>query len=295
LIEEPIMKTIAEHNAPWSPLSGFQAESLPAGMPQTAIREGRYLARLAQSRQEVDAALRLRFEVFNLELGEGLASSFATGQDKDEFDDHCHHLIILDTREESVVGTYRLQTGEMASAARGFYSDGEFDLSLLPPGLREGSIELGRACIAKDHRNTHVLLLLWKGIAAYVAHNQKRYLFGCCSLTSQDPSEGDRAFKYLKSNGHLHDLFRVVPKAGLECGSSASANEEKISRQTESAQPGYQSEVVNLPKLFKTYLRFGAKVCGPPAIDREFKTIDFLVIFDVDSMEKRTHHMLFGA
>jgi len=263
-------------------------------LPQAEIRDGRYLARFAQSAQEIEAALRLRFEVFNLEMEEGLASSFTTGLDKDEFDDSCHHLTIVDTQTEAVVGTYRLQTGEMASASQGFYSAGEFDLSLLPTGLLENSVELGRACIAKDHRNTQVLFLLWKGIAAYVAHNQKRYLFGCCSLTSQDAFEGNEALRFLRTNGHLHDRFRVVPKAGLECIPLARTRvygELHLSEHN----PNEQRTQVNLPKLFKIYLRFGAKVCGPPAIDREFKTIDFFVIFDVDSMEQRTHRMLFGA
>jgi len=260
-------------------------------IPEVEIREGRYLARFARFPKEVEAALQLRFEVFNLELGEGLASSYVTGQDRDEFDDSCHHLIVLDTHEEMVVGTYRLQTGETASAGAGFYSGREFDLSLLPKGVLENSVELGRACIAKDHRNTHVLFLLWKGIAAYVAHNQKRYLFGCCSLTSQDRYEGDHVFKYLKARGHLHEQFCVSPQAGLECVCSAAEAECAAPRPVQST---LSAEVV-LPKLFKSYLRFGAKVCGPPAIDREFRTIDFLVIFDVDGMDHRTHCMLFGA
>jgi putative hemolysin len=277
-------------NSEWNPrLSALSV--CPAGPPQTVmIREGHYLARFARSRQEIEAALRLRFEVFNLELGEGLASSFATGQDEDEFDDHCHHLIILDTREDRVVGTYRLQSAEMAEAGRGFYSTREFDLSLLPNGVLAHAVELGRACIAQDHRNTLVLFLLWKGIAAYVAHNQKRYLFGCCSLTSQDPREGNRIFSYLEEKGHLHERFRVLPKSGLECIASIGESEPRNASLAEKAHSG-----VNLPKLFKIYLRFGAKVCGPPAMDRDFKTIDFLVIFDVDSMEERTHRMLFGS
>jgi putative hemolysin len=135
-----------------------------------------------------------------------------------------------------------------------------------------------------------VLFLLWKGIAAYVAHNQKRYLFGCCSLTSQDPGEGSRVFDYLEANGHLHKQFSVSPETGLECVYSARASKSRLPWLAE----GCSSEVV-LPKLFKIYLRFGAKVCGPPAIDREFKTIDFLVIFDVDGMDQRTHNLLFGA
>jgi putative hemolysin len=280
------MQTSREYSAPCSPRS-IGSTSLP----NAEIREGRYLARFAKSTEEIEAVLQLRFEVFNLELGEGLESSFATGQDRDEFDDCCHHLMILDTQEDRVVGTYRLQTGEIASDATAFYSSREFDLSPLPKGVLENSVELGRACIAKDHRNTRVLFLLWKGIAAYVAHNQKRYLFGCCSLTSQDPREGLRVFEHLEAHGHLHQQFHVSSREGLNCVCSAEQKESKTPQSTKDCS----SEDAVLPKLFKIYLRFGAKVCGPPAIDREFKTIDFLVIFDVDGMDHRTHSLLFGA
>ena len=250
-------------------------------IPQAEIREGRYLARFAKSQEQIEAALKLRFEIFNLELGEGLESSIASGQDKDEFDESCHHLIVLDLPEEEVVGTYRLQIAEMASESKGFYSAGEFDLSLLPDGVLENSVELGRACVAREHRNTQVLFLLWKGIAAYVAHNRKRYLFGCCSLTSQDPAEGSRAFHFLKQSGHLHPDFSVHPRSGFECIDQNGLADFGSGR--------------NIPRLFKTYLRFGARVCGPPAIDRQFKTIDFFVIFDVDAMDEKTHQMFFGA
>ena len=265
-------------------LSVLEAKDCPtyhSAVPQSEIREGRYLVRFARSRQELEAALKLRFEVFNLELGEGLESSHASGQDKDEFDEGCHHLVVLEMSQGRVVGTYRMQTGEHSSAGKGFYSGGEFDLSLLPSGVLENSVELGRACIAKDHRNTQVLFLLWKGIASYVAYNQKRYLFGCCSLTSQDASEGVRVFDFLKGNGLLHESFSVLPRQGFEC----------LTRD----QPFRSAPDVSLPKLFRIYLRFGAKVCGPPAIDRQFKTIDFFVIFDINAMNGKALGMFFGA
>ena len=35
----------------------------------------------------------------------------------------------------------------------------------------------------------------WKGLALYMGHNRRRYLFGPCSLTSQDPWDGKRALE----------------------------------------------------------------------------------------------------
>lgn len=248
-------------------------------LPEGEIREGRYLARFARTREELDAILKLRFEVFNLELGEGLASSFQTGRDLDEFDNFCHHLIVEDTIEGRIVGTYRCQTREMAESGRGFYSAVEFDLSKIPARVLADSIELGRACISLSHRNTQVLFLLWKGLAMYVAHNRKRYLFGCCSLTSQDEREGWRVMRMLEEGGHLHPTLSAEPQPGFECSANEADDEIQVS----------------IPKLFRTYLRFGARVCGPPAIDRLFKTIDYLVLFDVAEMDAQTRKVFFGA
>ena len=39
-----------------------------------------------------------------------------------------------------------------------------------------------------------------------------------------------------------------------------------------------------IPKLLAAYLALGIKLCGPPAIDREFKTIDFLTLFDLEQI-----------
>ncbi|MDD5575128.1 MAG: GNAT family N-acetyltransferase, partial [Candidatus Omnitrophica bacterium] len=87
--------------------------------------------RIASSRQEIESAQRLRFEVFNLEMKKGLEASYATGLDRDEFDDLCDHILILDKTEKTVIGTYRLLLGRRLGAAGKFYAENEFDLSNL--------------------------------------------------------------------------------------------------------------------------------------------------------------------
>ncbi len=250
-------------------------ERLPAGCAE----QGRYRARFATTEAELDAILRLRFEVFNLELKEGLESSYATGRDEDRFDSRCHHLLVEDSKNGGqIIGTYRMQTDEMASDG-GYYSAGEFDLSALPLEVAAGAVEVGRACIAREHRNRQTLFLLWKGLALYMLHNRKRFLFGCCSLTSQDGCEGLAALAHLEAGGFLHPTVRVPPLPGFECA---------CDRPLEPRPDGF-----DLPVLFKTYLRYGALVCGAPAIDREFKTIDFLVLFDIEAMDRRTYDLYF--
>jgi putative hemolysin len=38
---------------------------------------------------------------------------------------------------------------------------------------------------------------------------------------------------------------------------------------------------VEIPKILQAYLSIGAKICSLPAIDRQFKTIDFLIISNI--------------
>lgn len=250
----------------------------PELLPPLEIAEGNYLLRFARSEAELDAVLKLRFEVFNLELGEGLDSSYDTFRDQDEFDLRCHHLMVLDRSLQQVIGTYRMQTLAMAGGSAGFYSAGEYDLSGFPAGVLENAVEIGRACVAKPHRNARVLYLLWRGLAAYLTFNRKRYLFGCCSLTSQDPAEGKRVMDHLTANQHVQPDFLLQPQPGYVCyGSDFTAS------------PG----AVHLPRLMKIYLVYGAKICSLPALDRAFKTIDYLTFLDIATLDEATRRFFF--
>lgn len=181
------------------------------------------MVRLARSVDEVRRAQQLRFEVFNLELGEGLAESYATGLDIDPFDEFCDHLIVEEVATSEIVGTYRLQTGQLAAANLGYYSEREFDFAPYEP-FRCEMIELGRACVHADHRNFNLLHLLWRGIARYAVERNARILVGCSSISSQDPADGIAVYEKLQPYLVARELrtdpraeFRVVA-GGAEAG-----------------------------------------------------------------------------
>jgi len=255
-----------------------QIDSVIENYPAEISAE-RYTVRIAQTQKEIESALRLRYEVFSLELA-GLEDSGKNCElEFDEFDYNCKHLIVIETRTRKTVGTYRLNTLETAGKTSGFYSSGEFSVENLPPKILAGAVEIGRACIAREHRNTKVLFLLWKGLAGFVKQTRKRYFFGCCSIFTQDCETGKNVFRQLKSDGFLHEKFRVEPRKEKICDS------EDVSENSKAAE---------LPMLFKMYLKIGAKVCGLPTIDREFGTIDFFVIFDVTTLTAKYRRMFFG-
>lgn len=239
------------------------------------ISEGRYRVKLASGPLEVESALRLRYEVFSVELSAEPPPEDPSRLEFDEYDFVCRHLIVIDQLTSRTVGTYRLAAIESVGGVEGFYSYGEFSIEDLPVGVLRNGVEIGRACIAPDHRNSKVLFLLWKGLAAFLRHEGKRFFFGCCSIFTREQSVGATAFARL-AGGHLHETLRVAPrKNAVNLSSSGHA-------------------AVELPNLFNTYLRIGARVCGPPMIDYEFGTIDFFIVCDTETINARYRRMFFG-
>lgn len=232
------------------------------------LEAGLYVARLAVTESERAAAYRLRFLVFNLEMNEGLESAYEDGYDKDRYDDICDHLIVEECTTGAIIGTYRLQMGNAAGRNFGYYSEQEFCFAPYED-MRNQIVELGRACIHRDHRSPEVLHLLWRGIARYALANGGRYMMGCCSLNSLDPEMGHAVYASLKD-------FMVEPGL-LTAPTPAYAM----------PAPAKTPEVQRAPKLLRAYLAIGAKICGEPAIDREFRTIDFLTLLDLQTLHPR--------
>jgi putative hemolysin len=264
--------------------------SLPSAPPKTRIHAevGRYRLRIAETAEDRLAACRLRFKVFNIELGEGLESSYQTGLDTDRFDAICEHLLVEDKQQSNasrrVVGTYRMQSGMTAAQNLGYYSEQEFNFAPYEP-LRPGILELGRASIDREHRTPEVLTLLWRGIAQYATDMGLRYLLGCSSINSKDPAEGWQMYRQLE-HYRVSPEFETLPTEAFACPTelegavtqpTPSAKSEGVEPETSASQAG----APKVPKLLRTYLTIGARIGGPPAWDREFGTIDFLTLLDL--------------
>jgi putative hemolysin len=140
-------------------------------------------------------------------------------------------------------------------------------------------LEVGRACIARRHRNSKVLFLLFKALLNYLKQSNKRYFFGCCSIFTQDCATGAKVFRQLEREGHIHPTIRVQPrpKRAFPINKFFAATDR-----------------IELPSLFNIYLKMGVKICGAPAIDREFGTVDFFVIFDLRAMSEKYKRMFFA-
>lgn len=230
------------------------------------LQTEKYILRLASNEEELKSIYRLRFEVFNLELGLGFSASNFTQMDIDKFDPVCHHLILISKQTGKTIGTYRMQTYTMAAQRLGFDAADIFNLNAIPNSVLQASVEVGRVCIAKEYRNSQALLILWEGLVNYLIWSKNQYFFGCASLLTQSPWQATCAYDYFRQNSLMHPSILVYP------------NSQSCLEMPQSCPDLYNVEI---PKILQAYLNIGAKICSLPAIDRQFKTIDFLTISNI--------------
>lgn len=245
------------------------------------VSMGPIAVRLARKPGEIEAAERLRYDIFYREYGaKPLGDMEKTGRDHDDFDDVTDHLIVIDRRidtvPERIVGTYRLLRSDVAKTFGKFYTQSEFDITPLNnTGLMLG--ELGRSCVHPDYRTRSVLQLLWQGIAEYVNHYNIGILFGCASFHGTDVATHAHLLSYLYHNHRAPD--EICPRAIGE-----NAVDMNIIPKDQLDAKG---ALMKLPPLIKGYLRLGGLVGDGAFIDHQFNTVDICVVVKTGMVAER--------
>jgi len=256
-------------------LTRNRMKNFRAHIPIT-IEKKNYIVKTADSREELHAALKLRHDVF---LSELLKKSKRSGLDKDKFDKLCDHLIIIDKKTNMLIGTYRLQSSLFTNK---WYTATEFHMKHIKrlPGTK---LELGRACVHPEHRNGVTIALLWEGISAYIKASGTNYLFGCSSIKTTDHAQIREIYRYLLQNGYLSHEHRVRPRTKFKI--RGMVNKLNKMPDPDTMTPAQMKTMI--PSLLASYLKAGAKVCGSPALDKNFKCIDFLTLLDVSNLQEK--------
>jgi putative hemolysin len=254
----------------------FTAFTTPAATPVRAAPPAPLQLSLATTTADIEDAQRLRWQVFADELGADLPGSEL---DLDEFDPWCDHLIVRDSAQGLVVGTYRILPPHRARALGRCYADGEFDLAALAP-LRPQMVELGRSCVHPAYRGGAVINLLWAGLARYMRAGGHGYLVGCPSIGMGDGGRNAAAIYHALAASHLSPPeYRVTPRCPLPLEAFAPTAAEQA-----------------LPPLIKGYIRLGAWICGEPAWDPAFHTADLLMLMPMARIAPRhLQRLLAGA
>lgn len=247
-------------------------------MPQSTPQ---FVVKLAQSDAERRAAQRLRYDVFVQELGaDGDRVDHANKLEVDQFDPFCDHLILLDIARQGdanaqIVGVYRLLQGDQAARIGGFYSEAEYDLTLLKQSGRK-LLELGRSCLHPDYRGGAAMFHLWNALAAYVSENEIEILFGVASFHGTDPQELAQPLSML----HHNHLAPEHLRARVRDGSGVTMNllpKDQLDR---------KAAMLAIPALIKAYLRLGGVVGDGAFIDHGFNTIDVCLIMDTQKLNE---------
>lgn len=242
---------------------------IPADKPASGPSGPRYSLLLSTDPCLIEAAQRLRYDVFSSTPGFSLPAGVRQ-RDCDRFDEFCDHLLVRDDDTGDLVGCYRMLAPAGAIAAGGLYTATEFDLGAFDP-LKPSLVEMGRAVVRDGHRNGGVVLLMWAGILAYLDRYGYDYVTGCVSVPIGDV-RGVRDF--VLSRYGAAPQYRVRPLRPVLVDG----------RTLDEVPPPPRPSV---PALMRGYLRLGAKVCGEPGHDPDFGVGDFCVLLDKKHADTR--------
>lgn len=240
------------------------------------------ICKIGGTPEELREALRLRYQVFDVEIKEGGVSFQEEGVDRDRYDDICDHLLIVDTTSHKVVGTYRLLLDSVAKANDGFYCETKFNIENFKR-LEGRLLEVGRSCVHIDYRDRLVLNLMWEGIAQYVIRHNVRYLFGSANIMTGDVYRVSEYFKMLRMLG-FYEERGIVPVD--------EAHAFPLVENIEIQNPRLLFK--QLPTLLKGYMNIGLKVCGYP-VKGDFKTALFPILLDVARTNEHYKRKFFGG
>lgn len=242
-----------------------------------------FSVKIAETEGELRAAQALRYDVFVRELGGGGEMvDHEAGLERDRFDPFFDHMLVTDEAKGMVVGVYRLLRDDQAERAGQFYSEDEYDLSVLKVSGRR-LLELGRSCLHPDYRGGMAMFHLWSGLADYVERHGIEVLFGVASFHGTDPQELANPLAMLHHNHLAPPELRVRSKM-FQAMDLVSVDELDRKR-----------AMVEIPALIKAYLRLGGFVGEGAFIDHAFNTTDVCLILDTARMNERQRRIYSGA
>ena len=237
--------------------------------------------KLAESRNEIKLAQKLRYKVFFSErIHSPILNIGNFRRDSDKFDNYADHIIVKFRKSKfskaRVIGTYRLLKQSVADKKSGFYSCDEFNLdNLLNSKIYNNMLELSRSCISQKFRNKNVLKLMWNEIYRYINENNIDALFGTASFLDTNINKIEDQLIYLNNNHKMSENIKVNAlanyKVKVDYEKKIDINLKLVSR---------------LPTLIKAYLKFNATIGEGAVIDKKFKTTDVFVFLPIEEINK---------
>ncbi len=278
--------------APPIPVDSLCAEiaSLPAHCLMEHSREfSVYLAEARQIPLALQEIGRLR-EVSFRAAGEG------TGQprDLDRFDPYYLHLFLWNKEKRGIAGAYRLGDVPKILARygqKGLYTDTLFRFRMGFLARLGPALELGRSFVGPEYQRQFApLLLLWKGISAFIVrHPEYSKLLGAVSVSNQySPASRELIARYFEKQNTSPEWrgavkarrplpARLVQKWEAAALASILPDIEDLSAPIADLEPDGKG----IPILVRQYVKLGGQLLAF-SVDPQFgNTLDGFVMVDL--------------
>lgn len=261
-----------------------------------------FQARAAEIPALLHEVARLRESTFR-RVGEG------TGQplDQDRYDAHYRHLILWNERDQEVAGAYRFAGTDEVLAEHGpagMYTASQFRIKPAFWDALNPALELGRSFVRPRYQKSYQpLLLLWKGLAEYVArHPWYRVLFGCVSISGDySPLSRELMMAFLRRHSMAPELARLVrptrkpkvaalPRLDLRVPEGVFREISDMDALVAEVEGGR-----GIPVLLRQYLKLGGRIASFN-LDPDFgHCLDGLISVDLAGTDQRTLARFMGA
>ena len=237
------------------------------------LNKGRYRARMGQGAQDIAAAQTLRAVAFGTK-----------GPDCDRFDDICRHVLVYDSRCETLVCCFRMLVLEGGGDVGRSYSAQFYGLSALE-GFHGRMVEMGRFCIHPDWSDPDILRVAWGAMTAFVDDKDIGMLFGCSSFAGTETAEYLDAFAMLKAR-HLAPK-RWLPRVKAPDVFRYAARLRR--------KPDAKEAMRRMPPLLRTYLMMGGWVSDHAVVDRHMNTLHVFTGLEIGAIPPARKRLLRAA
>jgi putative hemolysin len=227
------------------------------------LQKGRFLARLAESPDDLVRAQRLRYLAFVARRLPGGAEAPDGALDADDHDARCRHVLVEEVATGTLVCCFRLLPLAGGAEIGQSYSAQFYELAGLSayPGRM---VEMGRFCMHPARHDPDILRIAWAAMTRIVDADRVDMLFGCSSFIGTEAEAYMDAFALLRER-HLAPrrwLPRVKAPAVFPFGRA-------LRRRKADPKRALQS----MPPLLRTYLALGGWVSDHAVVDRDLGTL----------------------
>lgn len=238
-------------------------------MDWLTIDAGEYIAKIADTKSELEGAFKLRHD----ELVLAYNNNANVGElDVSTYDDYSKILIVKEKATDEVVACMRMTDCSKLPNDLPLICEDEFDVSEIKQ-TGEKICEASRAVVKTSHRNGSVLMLLFKLIGRY-ALSSFRYLIGDVSFFGTDKMQ------------YVNEFSLIANKYALTEFNVKSLDRDQIELLPAEKTPSEKELQHTLPPLVRLYAMIGAKFSTEAFSDYPFGSVDLFVLFDTQNCNK---------